>query len=584
MSPIPRSQKILPRNAAAFRAGANAERMTRLVPGNPVSTRLESGVGNCFPGLEIDLRNFERRFFPFLAVDFVQGNGGERVLVADVDSTGVDAAAQAGSLDVNSANIYRTIAADLAAGNRTWHIVTITGAFGPLGSNRTFDLTDLPDTSTGQNREPTSAWTAIRLLFAGSQVEITLRRTPGNMTRTLRGARQSYLDDTGALSSIFAVGEMSQSLCSPWTHDFRDCGCWYWASNHPDITMPPLPAPAPNDARWYAPVHWQRRNLTVGPNPPAPATGNGQPDNQELRYHEINRRWQELNIVLEGRERQAPYVPGRLTAPPYASISEVVAQLRYLAGVELGVIHEYVAAAYSLRPDSAMPAGDLRDDVRAARAELLRIAFSEMRHLRLVNDVLRLLTPTGTAFLPALRVATLLPVPGVGDRPVQARPLTQAVLAEFVAIEAPAGVGEGIDGRYGRVLATLELFGTQNQAQAVRQIIAEGADHYDTFRFISEWLSSHAEPDYVRPGLSAPQAAEPQNVVLQQRYLSILDRLFTGYSAGPSAGAPDVNAARSAMLGGGGIQGAAEALANANKLVVFEVPNDPRFAPIAPPP
>jgi hypothetical protein len=29
----------------------------------------EAGVGNCFPGLECDLRNLERRFFPFLEVD-----------------------------------------------------------------------------------------------------------------------------------------------------------------------------------------------------------------------------------------------------------------------------------------------------------------------------------------------------------------------------------------------------------------------------------------------------------------------------------------------------------------------------------
>jgi hypothetical protein len=41
--------------------------------GNPVVTELESGVGNCFPGLEIDLRNLDRRFFPYLAVDVAAG-------------------------------------------------------------------------------------------------------------------------------------------------------------------------------------------------------------------------------------------------------------------------------------------------------------------------------------------------------------------------------------------------------------------------------------------------------------------------------------------------------------------------------
>ncbi len=51
---------------------ATAARRQQYVIGNPVVTRLESGVGNCFPGLEMDLRNLERRFFPFLEVDFLQ--------------------------------------------------------------------------------------------------------------------------------------------------------------------------------------------------------------------------------------------------------------------------------------------------------------------------------------------------------------------------------------------------------------------------------------------------------------------------------------------------------------------------------
>ena len=31
-----------------------------MVTGNPVTTRLEGGVGNCFPGLEFDHRNLDR--------------------------------------------------------------------------------------------------------------------------------------------------------------------------------------------------------------------------------------------------------------------------------------------------------------------------------------------------------------------------------------------------------------------------------------------------------------------------------------------------------------------------------------------
>ena len=47
------TMRIFPRNLTAHAA-------TQIV-GNPVTTRLESGVGNCFPGLEFDHRNLDRR-------------------------------------------------------------------------------------------------------------------------------------------------------------------------------------------------------------------------------------------------------------------------------------------------------------------------------------------------------------------------------------------------------------------------------------------------------------------------------------------------------------------------------------------
>ena len=81
--------KLLPRNVAAVRRGQDPASAARNIAGNSVATRLESGVGNCFPGLECDLRNLERRFFPFLEIDIV----GNIMQVASVDQPGVAAAA-----------------------------------------------------------------------------------------------------------------------------------------------------------------------------------------------------------------------------------------------------------------------------------------------------------------------------------------------------------------------------------------------------------------------------------------------------------------------------------------------------------
>src|SRR3984885_14457592 len=84
--------KLLPRNVAALRKGQDAQAGTRLVTGNPISTRLESGIGNCFPGLECDLRNLERRFFPCLEVDVTLNE----ISLFGVDMEGAEAARAAG--------------------------------------------------------------------------------------------------------------------------------------------------------------------------------------------------------------------------------------------------------------------------------------------------------------------------------------------------------------------------------------------------------------------------------------------------------------------------------------------------------
>ena len=89
--------KLLPRNVAALRrsqaGNPNSAAVASKVVGNSVSTRLESGVGNCFPGLECDLRNLERRFFPLLEVDIADN----LIAVVGVNSAGVDAALAVGS-------------------------------------------------------------------------------------------------------------------------------------------------------------------------------------------------------------------------------------------------------------------------------------------------------------------------------------------------------------------------------------------------------------------------------------------------------------------------------------------------------
>jgi hypothetical protein len=569
MSPLP-PVKLVPRNVAAVRRVPRQAADVVVVAGNPMSTRLESGVGNCFPGLECDLRNLERRFFPFLEVDV----GDNSITIVAADAAGAAADAKARGLPADGPKAYRTIARDLAAG-RSWQVRRLQGTFGSLGE-LTLDIATLAAPSSGPGRQPPDAWTAVRMLTEGTAVVLSLRG-PGNAALELTGNRTRYLDDNGALADMFLPGEMTQSLCSPWTHDFRDCGCFYWASNHPDIALPPLPAAAdPSDPQWNLSAMWERQDRTIA-TPPRPATADD-PTPFELRHQEINGAWQTLNFVVGRREIVTPLGAGRATGDPLASGAELARFLRYAAGVELAVAQEYLAAAYSLKPPDRL-ANPLADDLRAAHAELMRIAIGEMKHLRAVNDVLRGLAAPGT-FQPALQVASRVPGQQPGEtRPVVPRAATAAAIRDFIDIERPS---VSVDSVYARILATLERDGPHDLEQSVRTIMAEGEDHFETFLAIQQWLGRHQETDYLRSTTGAPPpAGDAGHKTLQAGYLDLLQRLHRGYTLGGTAGAPFVNQARSDMVGP--IDATAQAIAERGFLVVFDRIDDPRFAPIDPP-
>jgi hypothetical protein len=579
----PSAPKLLPRNVSAVRRGRDPANATRMIVGNSVSTRLESGIGNFFPGLECDLRNLERRFFPFLEVDTDFSD----IVVVAVDLAGAADAFSRGVISAADLQDYRTIDHDLGQSVR-WSVRTIAGDFGPLGA-QTVTLSALGSgVSFGDGRPPADAWVAVRLLKEDSLVTLTLGRVPASGQITLAGPRTRYLDDDGALSRLFEPGELTQSLCSPWTHDFRDCACFYWASNHPDIALPPLPdAATPATApKWNLDTAWERadRSLTsppvanlAGSNSSVPA---GSPAVREMAHNEINRHWQLLNFVLERRERIAPYQAGMASAAiPLPNAAALLTHLRYAAGVELAVMLEYLSAAWSLRRQDAALPQMLSDDIRAAFAEIQRIAIGEMRHVRAVNDLIAGLSPPG-AFEPALAVAAEIPLGGPGEyRPLQFRAAEPTTIADFIEIEAPS---MSVDGLYARIYATLVAgAGTEEQVQAVRTLISEGGDHFQTFLFVQEWLGRHTPPStYLVAGGPAEPAGSPQHQVLQQRFTGVLTTLYDGYKAGIPAGAGTINAARASMLGQTGIEGALDAVAGAGLLVKFDPIADPRFAPI----
>jgi hypothetical protein len=584
-------EKIFPLNLTA--------RAATMVTGNPVTTRLEGGVGNCFPGLEFDHRNLDRRFFPGLVFEFGDNTGGALVQV-DTGDPDLDAStfeglpADAPPPAVQSALRAALVGADgTALGQGSWVLDSITQG------QRTISV-------TGQ--EALMMWRLVRSLEPGL-VTIVLRQTPpasspsgpggaggsapsgtpaapatppsgGSGTSgasptaatspnvTLNGWRRRFLSTrTGVISEAYQAGELTQSLCSPWMHDFRDCACTYWASNHPDIVLAEqVPGAAPDPFWEETPINWLRADRALERTTAAVGTEDGNRPT-EMDHYEINQRWQDLAIVLRGHEVSHVFAPSETeTANPLGTPDDLAGELVKLCQLEHALALEYLYAMYSVKDPAKAAGQDLKDAVTFVRHEILVIAVSEMRHLRWANQLIWELEHAGLTtkkFGPSL--ARALKVPGTnGDRLSKLRTLTQDVLNDFIAVEKPSGT---LDGKYARVLATLrEPKYPADLEQLAERILADGMQHFTRFREIQRVLGPFAagkSPAYLQDIVKATAA---EGKAATDLYRTILSDLESAYESGDMEDAERIAHARTTMFK---LKDAADALANAGKGVPY---------------
>jgi hypothetical protein len=541
--------KIFPRNLTA--------RAAHPVTGNPVISRPEDAVANCYPGLEVDVRNLDRRFFPGLVFNFVARNDvaapytypkiyGAKLLYLDTDQDPELA---------RDDDLARSLRSQLAGreGSQlkegTWYIERIQQGGNAIYMRRWEDGKAKP-------LDGLAVWRLIRSLEPKPLTLELLQRDTGEVVR-LEGWRRHFTDpDTGVISTAYAPGELTQGLCSPWQHDFRDCACNYWASNHPDIvTVTSANMSVPH-------VDWLRADRSAQRSARA---FDALPHNRlhQLDHYQINHEWKALNLVIGGREIDSLYVPKEMdTATPFDSPQELAEKLGgVLAPLELTLTVEYLYARFSLidvDEAEALAARDglatLPDDVLYLRHVLMLVAVSEMQHLRWVNKLLWELAKAGliAGFTPVLELAHNVPAGPKGDRPRALRRLEPEVLDDFIAVEAPSGT---IDGAYARAVATLRNSAVYppRLLEIAQRIVSDGVEHDQRFRDMKRIVDSYVGIDplpYLRRmqiGKSSAPRVIPA-LALFERIKSSLKTAYVKAAKGDVAGSgADVTAARSAM-------------------------------------
>ena len=143
-------------------------------------------------------------------------------------------------------------------------------------------------------------------------------------------------------------------------------------------------------------------NRAAARTPAAEGTEAGNRDAQ-MDHYEINERWQDLSMVLQGHENSRVFSPRDVEAAnPFASTDGLARELVKLCKLEQTVALEYLYALYSVKDASQVTGKNFKDAVTFVRHEILAIAVSEMRHLRWANQLIWELEHAGLTHLIAV--------------------------------------------------------------------------------------------------------------------------------------------------------------------------------------
>jgi hypothetical protein len=231
--------------------------------GNPPSTLPESAISNCFPGLEFDFRNVWRRVLEGIQLHEASG------LVVRGE----------GELSRLEGRLLIEV-----GGVQTW-----TPVFGPDVPDDGFTWLEWSNALAGVLAASVGELVPCVFLDVDAEpqstetVELRLRQLFVRSAET--GDVVPLLDE-----AVAGPGELTQSLCSPWQNDYRECACYYWAASRPDYVNVEPTAQGPSAGNNWLARNRQPKRYDV-------------PDEQQISYDELFRNWQGLlRFIVEGRD------------------------------------------------------------------------------------------------------------------------------------------------------------------------------------------------------------------------------------------------------------------------------------------
>lgn len=217
----PTATGLTPRNLSA--------QLSFVAKGNPVSSRPETAIANCNPGLEMDFRAVWRRLF-------------EGIVLREWDNLVVDVDPEQDDPQKLMLKGHRLL--------RVAGVQVIGQKIGPSPAdpNDSVVLSTEDNPHAVQPLEWSNALAHVLRKYSGKRVtcDFTPHQAwfdqqpwPGDKGKFISmefTVRPFFEEGTALISRVLAqAGELTQGLCSPWQNDYRECSCYYWASARPDF-------------------------------------------------------------------------------------------------------------------------------------------------------------------------------------------------------------------------------------------------------------------------------------------------------------------------------------------------------------
>jgi hypothetical protein len=259
--------------------------------GNPPSTLPDMAISNAFPGLEMDFRNIWK-----LILEGIELHESSN-LVVDVDKDAPK--------DVQ----------ELLKGYRLMHIEDVEVTVPVVGPAYVGGPSvSLPDTTFGDKRMPlewSNALSEVVHNFSGKSVKCTFesledpQKTISVSLKVRHFFEEAEVEGERLRLAVIAKeiappGALTQSLCSPWQNDYRECACFYWAATRPDyVNVEARPDGTSSGNNWMQKDRTQETpNLYVVDDWMDPSL---------VSYADLFRHWeQSLLFVIGGRDEATP--------------------------------------------------------------------------------------------------------------------------------------------------------------------------------------------------------------------------------------------------------------------------------------